>query len=89
VTRHLRLLAALACASLGARLLALAHALMPRPEVKRYVVDGVRLTEIETLHDAHLTQEEAARHVEILRFGLVESAMARRFQRAAPERARA
>jgi hypothetical protein len=87
--KHLRLVAALALADLGASLLALAHRLMPRPAVRKFEADGIRLTEIETLHDAHLTQEEAARHVEILRFGLVESAMARRFQRAAPERARA
>jgi hypothetical protein len=87
--KHLRLVAALALADLGASLLALAHRLMPRPAVRKFEADGIRLTEIETLHDAQLTREEVARHVAVLEFGKVQIEMARRFQRAAPERARA
>jgi hypothetical protein len=88
--RHVRLVAALFLAALGARLLSLAHRMLPRPTVERFEVDGAALVPARgwvTLVDP--SPEEVARSVAILEFGKLQIEMARRFQRAAPERARA
>ena len=55
--RHLRLFASLALAVVGARLLALAHRLMP-VERKVFEVDGLSLVRIEE-YSAKLTEQEA------------------------------
>jgi hypothetical protein len=57
---------------------------------ERFIVDGVALVPARgwvTLVDP--SPEEVARHVAVLEFGKVQIEMARRFGRAAPERARA
>lgn len=57
---------------------------------QRFVVDGLALLPVRewvTLVDP--SPEEIARHVAVLEFGKFQIEMARRFERAAPEGARA